>query len=515
MAEVEDDKEITAQGSEEHLVEISTNESEKQDVPNEEEAGDLTINEETFEKNEATVKTMLMEMPQEEGNIAEVTVEEQVTEGNEDAQIAGKEGLDFETKNENEESEQNISMETAKDVEESLLDAVDTSDVELKAEQSDQNPYAEELANENKNKSVEDLESEDKGCEEEIEEVTEMKDIELSAALEGTIGESVQESEDSQAQHVVEEERTESSVNREEIQTGSEDTLVDIVAEPDLKEDLDDTNETPVSVNNGDKPDESGTDAECMTEQMELSAHLVIDNGSMIAITIASCNKGKSSEDETLLKGTEGVAVARMCHDQEPPADVETGPEAPTETPETGLQTSVENVETDLKIQPKGVEDDQATSAKGSEHSLDIPPVHGLPCLGNVTGCLDFLEENQDIYLGPLTERTTEVRVSMGDSPTEKLATEDVDDQPTTNDAELCQDVQVTETMESTEEQKPNQDNLTESVEAMGSPTTVLGESAEVSNTDVEQLCEAEIAGSEAQELTAPGDDQIIVAGEQ
>ncbi|XP_078387682.1 uncharacterized protein LOC144669007 [Cetorhinus maximus] len=523
MAEVEDGKGMITQESEEYPVEISTIECENPDAPNKEQAGDLTIAEEIIEKNEATEETMFMEMQQEEENRGETTVEEQVTEGNEDA--AGKGGLGIETRNENVESEQTISVETAKELEENLLEAIGSTDVALKAGVSDRNSCKKELSNENKSKSVEDgqnrlQESEGQGCREEIEALTVMKDIGLSTTLEDTIGENVQASDDSQAQCIDVEEKFEATGNAEESQNGSEgvaDTLLNIVAEPDFKESSDNTNEAPVSVNSGDRPEEYCTDAESIAGQMELSTHTVIDNGSMMA----SHNNGKSGKGDMLLKeAQEGVAAAHMCHDQEPPTGVETGLEAPAEIAKTDLQT-MKNTEADLEIQTKGVERILETSAKRLEECLDIPPVHAPPCLGNLMECLDVWDQNQDIYFKPSAERTSETPVNVGDNPTEKLATEDAEEQATSIDAEPSQGIQdttVTNTMENTEGQDPSLGNLVKPVQATELPTTAPGESAEVSNTSLQQHCEAGISESEDQGIQDPtaaaADDQIIVAEE-
>uniref|UniRef100_UPI00398F8428 uncharacterized protein n=1 Tax=Pristiophorus japonicus TaxID=55135 RepID=UPI00398F8428 len=509
MAEVEEEKEMTSQGSEERPVEISKVEREDQDAPNEEAAGELTIEEETFEKNEAT-ETMMHGERQQEAGSAEMTGEGQAAEGAEGPQLGGKEELDLQTRNENEESDQGISTETAKELEEGLLEAVDSTAAGLQAGQSDRNPNAEDLSNENKNESVEgdqNQESGGKGCQEEAEEVAAMKDIGHCAALEGTIGERV----GPQPQHVVDEERTEGSVSAEETQTGSEaDAPVDVAAEPDFKEDSDNTTETANGVSSGDKPEQCGTEAECLAGQVELSAHTVGDHGSMTAVAIARRSNDQSSDGDALPKQAKRVGEDHVCRGQEPPADVETGPEAMAETADAGLQTSAENAESHLEIQPRGVEQILPTSAKGCDDSPDIPPVPALPCFGKG---LEISEENQH---GRAADRTAEIPVGTAGPRTEAPATEDVDEQPaTTDDAGRGQDAQAAEATHGTEEQESNRDNLTESVPATGSPATVLGEGAKAS---LEQLRETEILESEGEDVpgaTAPGDDGITVAGEQ
>eukprot|EP00061_Rhincodon_typus_P014422 g41428.t1 len=490
MAEVKGDQEMTKGGLEEHPVETSTTACEHQDAPNKEEAGNLTINEESFETNKATEETMTTEVQQAEADSAEITVEEQVTERNEDVGGKGESGL--KTRHENKEFEENISVETATEHEETSL----MPDVELKTEQSDQDPCREELPIDNR--SIEDgqihlQESKGQGCREETEALMAMENIELSTFVDDSMGENVQECEDSQAQCVVDEERFKTAGKAEDSPNGLEgatDILVKAGPECDWQEGSDSTNKTLVGVNNSDKSEECCIDAKHIAGQTELSAYSATGNGSMIA----SFGNGESSEGATLLKETQGgVAEACVCYDEELPTEVKTGQKTPAKTLETDLKIS-ENIDTDLEIQTKGIGKLRQTSAKGSEESQDTYPVHAPMCLGNLSEYLENSAENQGTDFDPLAERTSEIPVSTSDNPTEKLAV--AEEQATSNDSAPSQ---VTEIMEKTEEHEPNVDNLTESIQAMELLSKTPGENAGVSNIGLEQQCKTGISKSEDQ----------------
>ncbi|XP_078090790.1 uncharacterized protein LOC144507530 [Mustelus asterias] len=511
MAEIEDVKEMTRQESEELEIETSAAEDEIPDAPDEEQVTELKINEEILEEKEGAGETMATEMQQEEVDGGEIAIEGRMTEGNKGVMGKGEWGL--EERNEDVGSGLTLSADTAKELEENLREAIDGPNVELNAGLSEQNPSGE---HENQSKSVADAQNQlqESGGREEIDVLTAVKDIGLSAAPEGTRGEDVQgfKDQDSPAPCTADEEGSGAVGNAEEGQTGSGGEAglwVTIAAEPDFKEQSDNTKETPVSGHRGDRPEDCGAEVAVVAGQTELSTCTVMDNGSMVT------SNGKSGGGDTLLKetqdGMDGADEAHMCQDQEPTTDVETGQEALSETAETGLQT-VDDA--DLQIQTKGVEILE-TPAKGSEEGLATPPASAPPCLGNLTECLEALEQNQGAETGPLAEKVGGSPVGTGDNPTEKLPTGDAEEQASSNGGGPSQDVQVAEAAGYAEEREPSLGNLVKPTPAMGPPTTAPGGSTDVSTTSPEQQCEGGMSETEDQEPTAPGDDQIIVAEEE
>ncbi|XP_048377760.1 uncharacterized protein LOC125447451 [Stegostoma tigrinum] len=509
MTEVKGDQEMTKEGLEEHPVETSTSACENQDVPKKEETENLTINEGSFETSKATEETLTTEVQQAEADSAEITVEEQVTERNED--VGGKVESGLKTRHENTEFEETISVETATEHEETSL----MPDIELTTEQSDQDPSREELPIDNR--SIEDgqihlHESEGQGCREEAEAIMAMENIALSTFVDESMGENVQECEDSQAQCAVDEERFKTGGKAEESPNGLQgatDFLVQAGPERDWQEGSDSTNKTLVGVNNSDKTEECCINAKYIAGQTKLFVYSDIGNGSMMA----SLGNGKSSEGAMLLTETQGgVAEACVCYDEELPTEVKTGQKTPANTHETVLKIS-ENTDADLEIQTKSIEKLRQTSAKGSEEIQDTYPLHAPICSGYLSEYLENSAENQGTDFDPSAERTSEIPVSTSDNPTEKLAV--AEEQATSNDSAPSP---ATEIMEKTEEHEPKGDNLTESVQAMELLSKTPGENAGVSNIGLEQQCKTGISKSENQgtpELTEPGDNQMTVAGEQ
>ncbi|GCC19230.1 uncharacterized protein [Chiloscyllium punctatum] len=492
MAEVEGAQEITKHGLEEHPITISPSVCENQDVPNKEESGDLTINEEPFEISKAIEETMAMEVQLAQATGAEINVEEeQVTERNE--VLGGKGDSGLKVRNENNESEENISVQTAMEPEETSLQA----DVELKTEQSDQDPCKEELSIDDR--SIQDgqinlQESESQGYREEIEALTAMENIGLSTSVDGSMGENIQGCEDSQVQCIAEEGRSKTTGKAEAIPTGSggaTDILVKAGVEPDCQEVSDSTNETPTGVNNGDTQEECCKDAKHIAGQTELPVYSDADNGSMIA----SQDDGKSSEGDILVKETQGgPADTRVCYDEELSTEIKTGLKAPAEI---DLKIS-ENIDADLETQTKGVGKGQQTSAMGLEESRETCQVHAPTCLRNLPECLENSAENQGTRLDPLAEGTGEIPVSTADKLSGKMAEDAEEQQAISNNSARSQ---ATEIVEKVEEHMPYLGNLIEASQAMESPSRSPGESAGVSNTGLEQQCKTGISESEDQDI--------------